>query len=374
MRLYFTALKIALWHSGRRLLCLILILVMLGSVGAGAMMAPAQDRQPTRIAVEFDERSPMLEAMLTSLVEERFEGQLEIQLVDSGADPQDYTALVRIPEGFYDGLLTGENVPPTIILNSGSPLEAMLVRQLALAATRALTAAQQMIGALNLEMQGTGISSADQNAILLASNMSLIDTYFERETLLQKQLLQATGSLGIVPYYIVAISCMLLFAYAFLLMPSILTLRRFAVQSKRTAPCFFASLTLCALSAVLVCAPVVAVIGIKAAAAMALFAVLYTALLFAIGSVFRSIASGAAICIGLALAQGLFCGAFLPVPLLPSSVAGIGIYLPLSQAIGLVTSAVTKTAPANILLTFLTAAALLAIAVLGWKFGAKEGR
>lgn len=204
-------------HGGRGLPCLAVVLAVLaavpGAVPAGIVASPP----PARIAVVNRDENPLTAALISrALREESFSGRVEAKLVQEGEDTSDCAAVVRIPEGFLDSVMSGENHAPEVTLRLSSPVEALLVREIALALERDLSNAQAGIQAV-LSAPGTrGLSPEERQKLLLDANLFFADAFVSRGGRIAQEELKGAGTLSLPDFAIASGMALLLLCMTFL--------------------------------------------------------------------------------------------------------------------------------------------------------------
>lgn len=155
---FFTAgLRLQLALVLRRLpalLCMVLAVLLLSALGATAAagyLASGRFANLTLAVVVLDEddrldtmvqmlgNTPEIKSFATLVQAEQPQAY---QMVESG----EAAAALVLPEGFFHSLLTGENLAPTLVVDSAKPVETALLVKLARSTVRILASVQQGIG------------------------------------------------------------------------------------------------------------------------------------------------------------------------------------------------------------------------------------
>lgn len=333
MKLVFHSWHIALRHCIGALLgisaCLALIFV-----AAFAILHAAPKPEPVKLAVVSLDDSSMPSTLISSVVASRFEGVATVMTLEPQDSTEGFAAVLTLPKGFWNSIMTGENLAPVLTVNVSSPLEGLWVRQLAQAAGRTLLNAQNAVGGMLSAMYADGLSDDEINKKLFSADMALMESYLTRKGLFESQTLRATGNVSAMQYYGGAVVSFVLFTMLFLLFSPLYALRQFGGFSQRHretfSGCYLAAITLftllCTLGIVVLGAPAQNMFSISGC----LLILLCASLLMFFVALFNSSAACAAAVTGLALIQALFGGGLLPEVLLPPPLSPLCRLLPLS--------------------------------------------
>lgn len=364
-------------HSGRRLLCLLCVLLFCGGLLA-AFFAVPRDAPVYRAKVgviNLDD-NPLSISMINTLLEgENLSELVEVAfLPPDGAGKEACAAVITVPEGFLESVLTGENLAPVLEMNLHSPLEALWVRQMALAGARALSAAQQGVYAVIDAAEHGGNMDSRMYSLLVADvNLTLLQAFFNRLSLLDQQLLSASGALTLPQYYAAALFAALLFCYGFLFFPAVENLRRFGIAAGCSKGVLFlaGALHIFFLQALLTLPLHLLSVkwGRAGPMAWALLGLLSGSAALLSTQLFPNFASCAAGTMLLTLGQALCGGMLVPLALLPAGFVSLARYLPARQGMNLVTAAMG--APVE---PVIPAAMSVCFILLAWLLWVKRGR
>lgn len=203
---YFKAVPIILLES-------LLFGVLIFSFGTFAVRYVYGDRAIGTIRVgivseEDEELSRMLVKFVSSMdsMEEScsFELMDEVKVRRELKDGSIYAAII-LPEGMIDGIMSGENIPATVLFSeSYSQMETEVFRELANAGSRLLTAAQAGIYAaddlcLKLERQEWIQETEDY------LNKAYLDYARSRTSVFKLEEINAAGSCSLIQYYSISL-------------------------------------------------------------------------------------------------------------------------------------------------------------------------
>lgn len=367
MRLVFHGWRIALLRSLEAVAVVLICLLLLLATTA-VLLPNASVPDPVKIAVICPEDSPMAAALISSMAASRFDGLATLDVISVTDTAADYAAVLTLPEGFWESIMTGENLSPSLVINVSSPLEGLWVRQLAESSARTLTQAQNATGALIAAYQAEGLSYNEISAKLFDANLTFINGFLDRKGHFKSEILSPTGSVSAAQYYGSSVIAFLLFALLFLFFTPLHALRRFAAFSQRRTETFIA----CLLTAFTLSLPlsVLGALALKAEfknfAYLLLLTLLVAAILTLCATAFKSPATCAAAISGLALLQALFGGGILPESLLPPSLGTLCHVLPLSLMRKLLASAAFSVRFTDYASVLIWCALLIGAAYLLW--------
>lgn len=369
--------------------CVALAALLLGAAVAGAALALLQSGglSPLRLAVAAGDDEVDLEALATGVLGA---GQLDYLVLSFTQNENEArrqvaageaSAALLLPAGFAQSLMSGENLSPTLLLPEGRPLENLLVASLADSAVRMLAAAQRGITAG--AAAASGLPGGENAAYALNLKYGL--WVLGRDGVIEKTVLQPTGSLGTAPHYLL---CFLVFLY-FLCAPMLYD--AFSEAKNRVwrgrlrgagfaLPLYNAALLLwgflgylALLLATLL--PAGAAAGARAglspallggAALCALFFSAFSFLCCQLGP--QPVCVGAAALLG---TGGLFVGGgVLPPAMLPPAVGALARFSPFSWAAGVLSPAFGAKASGGAALALGLLCALLVALCLFWGVGA----
>ncbi|MDF3005019.1 MAG: hypothetical protein K0S22_1491 [Oscillospiraceae bacterium] len=333
MKLVFQGWRIAIWHSLGAVLNILICLALLFA-SALAVLRTAPKPEPVNLAILSIDDSSMPATLISSVMASRFEGVATVVLLKPNDNTDDYAAVLTLPQGFWNSIMTGENLAPALTVNVSSPLEGLWIRQLAQAAGRTLLSAQNAVGGMVSAMYAEGLSDDEINQKLLSADMALMESYLTRKGLFDSQLLRTTGDVTAIAYYGGSAVSFVFFALLFLLFPPLYALRQFAAFSRRRcetfASCILTAITLyamlCPLGIIALGTPIQKILG----GSSLLLILLCASLLVFCTATFKSTPACAAAVTGLALIQALFGGGLLPQAMLPPSLLPLCRLLPLS--------------------------------------------
>lgn len=354
-KLFWNSFLIAFKHSSRRLLCLLCVFVLCAGLLGVYFAVPCREEPPSRARVgviNLDE-NPLSVSMMNTLLEgENLSELIEVTMLPpEGTGREACTAVITVPQGFLESVLTGENLSPVLEVNLESPLEAMWIRQMALAGARALSSAQLGVYAvLDAVDYGENMDARKYSFLVAEVNLVLLEAFFDRLSLLADQSLSASGMLTLPQYYAAALAAALLFCYGFLFYPAMADLRRFAAMEGRCKGLLFLAGTAHLLLLEALCTLPLFLLACKGrftgetAGAWLLFALTAGGTALVCTQMFPSRASCAAASILLTLGQALCGGLLVPLPLLPTGFSNIAPFLPVWQGMHLLGAAMGETA------------------------------
>lgn len=375
MKLFYTALLIALKHSGRRLLCLLCILSVCGfAVYAAVSAQTGPPPSKAEIAIVNQDQNPLMQLVLRSAdsMSGNLSGLAQLRFVSQEeAERGGYAAVVTLPSGFLDSVLDGGNLSPTVALNLQTPLEALWARQLANAGARWLTAAQLGVyAARDAALRADSLTPEQTGYLLTEMNLELFRAFSTRLSQIETRMLSASGGLPLPQYYMAALTALLTFCYSFLYQPAICALRRTSASLRRGDWSLFGAAAAHTLLLALIPSLVFAAFGgysVQAFAACALFAALSGWFALVLALLLPSPAPCAAASILLGAGMGLCSGCLLPLPLMPPVFERFAVFLPVGQGRALLGSVLGG--PFQAAGPALTAGFLLLAAALLWRFG-----
>ena len=333
MKLVFQGWRIAIRHSLGALLNILICLALLFAL-AIAVLRTAPKPEPVSFAIRSLDDSSMPATLISSVMASRFEGVATVVLLNPNDSTSGYAAVLTLPQGFWNSIMTGENLVPALTINVSSPLEGLWIRQLAQAAGRTLLSAQSAVGGMVSAMYAQGLSDDEINQKILSADMALMESYLTRKGLFDSELLRPTGDVTAMAYYGGSAVSFVLFSLLFLLFPPLYALRQFAAFSQRRretfTSCIFTAITLyaiiCPLGIIALGAPIQNILG----GSGLLLILLCASLLVFCAAAFKSTPACAAAVTGLALIQALYGGGLLPQAIMPSTLLPLCRLLPLS--------------------------------------------
>lgn len=375
--LFRNAFIIAFKHSGRRLLCLLCVLLFCAALLTAFFTAPKAEAavRKAKVGVINLDENPLSVSMMNTLLEgENLSDLIEVvMLLPDGTGKQDCTAVITVPQGFLESVLNGENISPILEVDLSSPLEAMWIRQMAVAGARALSAAQLGVYAvLDAADYGRDMDARQYNLLVADVNLTLLRTFFDRLSLLSQERLSASGQLSLPQYYAAALAAALVFCYGFLFYPAMEGLRRFTKAARcGSGAVFLAGALHILVLEMLLTLPIFLVLAngkfqreeIRLWLALSLLAG-GTALFCT--QIFRDRAACAAASILLTLGQALCGGLLVPLALLPAGFSSAAHYFPLWQGMRLFGASMGETASLTMPLAISAVAFLGAALLWGW--------
>lgn len=182
MKLVFQGWRIAIWHSLGAVLNILICLALLFA-SALAVLRTAPKPEPVNLAILSLDDSCMPATLISSVMASRFEGVATVVLLKPNDNTNGYAAVLTLPQGFWNSIMTGENLAPALTVNVSSPLEGLWIRQLAQAAGRTLLSAQNAVGGMVSAMYAGGLSDDEINQKLLSADMALMESYLTRKGL-----------------------------------------------------------------------------------------------------------------------------------------------------------------------------------------------
>lgn len=104
------------------------------------------------------------------------------------------SALLLLPEGFLDSVLTGENKPVTLLTDGQQPLESWLIGQLGQSVSRMLAAAQAGIYTVLENYDRAGLSEPAREDLIWEVNLAYIGWVADRNDVYETIIVSPTGS------------------------------------------------------------------------------------------------------------------------------------------------------------------------------------
>ncbi len=374
--LFWNSFWISFKHSNLRLLCLLCVLLLCTALLTVFFRSLPQNPAPEKAKVgiiNLDGNAFSVSMMRMALGDAGLSDMIETtDLPPDEESRTEYTAIITIPRGFLESILNGENLSPIVELDWSSPLEAMWVRQMILAGTRALSAAQRGVYAvLEAANWGKDMDEKEYNILMAEVNMQLLNAFFDKLSLLKSQKLSASGSLTLPQYYACALAAFLPFCYGFLFQPAIKNLKRFSQAVQKKWILFFAGWShvflleaLSALPAFLLFAK-----GKFAVMPWLIFGFLAGTSAFLCALLFPEQGVCAAAHLALATGQALCGGLLLPLALLPAGFSAVAPFLPVWQGMQLMGTSMGETVSFGV--PFVMGMIMIFVGIPLWK--KKEG-
>jgi len=331
MRFILSATCVALKRSVSVILCVGICLAAVAAAFSVAM--PLAKAEPIKIAIVNQDDSAMMLPIVTTMLESRLGGMLKTELCDTEQQAEHYAAVLVLPNGFFNSVMSGENLAPKLTVNASSPFEGLWISSLAKSAAKLITQAQNVVGAVNAAAKEAELSVSERDKVIMSLNTYLLNDYLTRKGRFESVTLSATGEITAAQHYFSGAVSFLCFVMAFLLFAPIKELRDFAFFSNKRMHCMISAAINCMAVSMLITSAAVIILGdpddilssgfIKAA--VLLFSVM---LLFP--SVTKAPASCAALCCGACLFQAVFGGFVLPEALLPPALQAVSRFLPMT--------------------------------------------
>lgn len=376
-KLFWNSFWISFKHSSLRLLCLLCVLLLCTLLLTALFRSFPQSQPPekAKVAIINLDRSAFSVSMIRmALGDAGLSEMIETtDLPPSAESRSEYTAIITIPEGFLESILTGENLSPVVELDWSSPLEAMWVRQMILAGTRALSAAQRGVYAvLEAADWGKGMDEKEYHLLVAEVNMKLLNAFFDKLSLLKDHRMSASGNLTLPQYYACALAALLPFCYGFLFQPAIQNLKRFSLAVQKKWTLFFSGWLHVFLLNALLALPIFLSFskGKFPMIPWLAFGFLAGTNAFLCVLLFPEQGVCAAAHLALATGQALCGGLLLPLALLPAGFSIVAPFLPVWQGMQLLATAMGETAGFG--MPFAMGMIMVSIAIPLW--GKKEGR
>lgn len=182
----------------------VLALLLAGAVGLGVGgLFAGQGFDGMRLAVATEDDDPRVAAAFDLLEgTDGLDALAEVLLVT----PDEAAALVRsgeisaavvLPAGFWASVMSGENLPPTLLVDAARPVEMMLAIELAESATRVLTRAQQAVTFTLKAAEGGLLGEADTDKLVRDINLAYGSWVLGKDSMFRP--VTAGGAAGIAP-------------------------------------------------------------------------------------------------------------------------------------------------------------------------------
>ena len=126
----------------------------------------------------------------------------------------EYVGVIVLPQNFIQDIIYGKNTPGRVITDSASPLEEMLLRELAQAGSRLLSAGQAGVYSLQDSLRDEGLSHEAWQDMTLKINMNLIAEALSSssEPFLREEIPLDGTSLPLLPHFLLSFLVFFLFA------------------------------------------------------------------------------------------------------------------------------------------------------------------
>lgn len=214
------------------LLALLLVLALLLPVGAGALLASALSPEggfaglTVALADEGAGEDGATRRLTAALIS--FSGTegycqwvaMEPDEARAALEAGEVTAVLLLPEGFLDSVLSGENLPVTLLTSRARPLESWLVQWLGQSVSRMLAAAQAGIYTVSERYHAAGVTKPGEEEMLLQVNLAYLGWVSGREELYDSVTVSATGTLSVTHHYALSVLAYLPLLAAPLLYPA----------------------------------------------------------------------------------------------------------------------------------------------------------
>lgn len=112
--------------------------------------------------------------------------------------------IMKLPQDFVNGIITGKNTPATILLNENRALESKLLQTLTTAGAKTLSASQGALYAAWDEYTKQGIPTDAKNQMNQAINNKYLPLALGRDQVFKSEVIQATGQLDPLIYFLAA--------------------------------------------------------------------------------------------------------------------------------------------------------------------------
>ncbi len=130
------------------------------------------------------------------------------------------TAVLLLPEGFLDSVLSGENLPVTLLTSRARPLESWMVQWLGQSVSRMLAAAQTGIYTVSERYHAANVTDPAEEEMLLQINLAYLGWVSGREKMYDSVTVSATGTLSVAHHYALSVLAYLPLLSAPLLYPA----------------------------------------------------------------------------------------------------------------------------------------------------------
>lgn len=324
--------------------------LLLGAAGAAAAQGLLVGRNFTgvTIALASEEENPLIDQAVELLAGmqdissfatiERTTAQQAVALVRDGHA----TAAIILPQGFLHSTQTGENLPPTLVLDTSRPLEAAMVVSLGESAVRLLGSAQQGVQLVLQVYDAVDGRAIPRPEVVLGANLTYASWVLQRSDLFREYRADVPGALDLAPHYLLGA---VLF-FAFLALPVLHPLYALRAQAgwlgrlraagmplwANTVAQVLAGAAAIAAMLCLALGGVAVMLGGLAFSPSALLAVLLVALCFSCAGWLLCNTGGVMAAGGLsfllAVAMLLCAGGVVPLVLLPAPVAALAPFSP----------------------------------------------
>ncbi|MBP1577627.1 MAG: hypothetical protein J6C75_04010 [Oscillospiraceae bacterium] len=370
MRLIFTSTAIAVKKALISLLALLLCILPIAGIAAAAVSSSPDAMKAIEIAVISEDNEPMAVSLIDSVVNTRFKGLAQIKLCENEQQAKGCAAVLTLPNDFWQSLMTGENLSPTLVIKAASPFEGLWLRQLANSAARLLNRAQNAMGALYAAMRADGLSDDEINRAIFACDMAMVNDYLTRKGRFDSVEISATGSLGAAEYYLCSAAAFVIFSLLFIFYSPIADIKSFGRFSLSQKRCFISA----AISSLILCTVLIfaalAILGVDSAQIFSLktaFAVVFCSALLLFSVTFMpNMPACAAFCFGITLTSALFGGGFIPEALLPEAFSPLYALLPFSLMRRLFADIAFSAGFENTLSVVLWCSLLITFSAFGW--------
>lgn len=336
MKLFKTTFLINLKNTFKQALFLLLVLSIMGALAFAVITMDETEIPPLNIAIVNNDTNPLTSTVIKMATQqESLTTTLSITIVNDRAElTDDYTAVITLPDGFLESIMSGENLAPTVELTTSSPMETMIVRQMADAGTRYLSSGQAGIyGVLRATDYGADMSDDDYSKLILSINLVFLDVFIQRLDMFQPIALTLAGPLSILQYVISSLVVTLLLMYGFLFHATVARSKKlsqlfYQKKSVATSAFFacFSSIFLAQLGIFLLIVLLLKInLSLTGLILCLLFACLTTAFSMAVSSLLRSPFS-AVFSIVSVLIMALISGGIFPLEMLPASFETISAF------------------------------------------------
>ncbi|MEG1205813.1 MAG: ABC transporter permease [Angelakisella sp.] len=338
MKLYLRALTVSIKYAlkAAALPLVALLLCLLPVLFSGAVHAPMPRPSVGIRCLDTHPMVPLLTTAVTTSPQVEEFARLHLLAPNESTDGLD--AVITLPEGFTESILTGKNLSPTVELRS-TGISSVYIGELCTAVERYLSSAQAGIYATMEAVPP--LSDAEYTRVLTEINLQYVSLFLNRLSMLSKKF-QSFDS-----YYLLrCVTTVLLFLLCGCLgsaLPPLLTTARSMGRIKGSGLLLFAGgcsgVFLCSLPITQLCLTVA--FGGQAwqtPMAAIILSALLTAVSFFFFTAVGSSGTASILLCGFTLVTALFSGIILPLEILPGAMATLAPLFPIYHVRMLVTA------------------------------------
>lgn len=241
------------------------------------------------------------------------------------------TAVLELPAGFMDSILSGENLPMTLHMDGDMRAESLLVLYAGTVAGDMLISVQQAIYSVIDELaQANALTTAE----ILKINLEYISFTTSRATMFDTELVSATGDRGIYEHYLSSFLVFILLMTAPLFYPIFNSHIGWKRRLKSIGVTGFTMATTCFLT-VFICVLPLSFVAVWLCSAFDIlsglaFALLLASLIYFVCALSKNEVFCSVFAFILTAVMAFLGGAIIPPILLPNSILKILAYVPLS--------------------------------------------